>query len=143
VLVAGLGAGVTAGSFAAYPHVEKIVISEVEPLIASASGRYFSAESSNVLNDKRTFVVNTNVRRYLTATKNKFDVITSDGFHPWVNPTLFSKEYFDICKQHLNPGGIVAQWLPLYDTDLETIKTEIATVAPVRKDMERTQQPQL
>jgi spermidine synthase len=28
---------------------------------------------------------------------------------------------------HLNPGGAVAQWLPIYDSDLETVKTELAT----------------
>ena len=41
--------------------------------------------------------------------------------------TLYSKEYFEICKQHLNPGGMVTQWVPLYESDPETIKTELAT----------------
>jgi spermidine synthase len=30
-------------------------------------------------------------------------------------------------KRHLNPGGVVAQWLPVYDSDEETVKTELAT----------------
>ena len=30
-------------------------------------------------------------------------------------------------KGRLNPGGIVTQWVPLYESDLDTVKSEIAT----------------
>ena len=30
-------------------------------------------------------------------------------------------------RSHLNPGGVVAQWLPIYESDEETVKTELAT----------------
>jgi spermidine synthase len=30
-------------------------------------------------------------------------------------------------KAHLNPGGIVTQWVPLYESDLASVKSEIAT----------------
>jgi spermidine synthase len=30
-------------------------------------------------------------------------------------------------KAHLNPGGIVTQWVPLYESDSPTVKSEIAT----------------
>lgn len=30
-------------------------------------------------------------------------------------------------KRHLNPGGIVTQWVPLYESDEATVKSEIAT----------------
>ena len=59
----------------------------------------------------------------------KFDIITTDPIHPWVKgtSTLYSKEYYELVKGRLNPGGVVAQWLPLYDSDEETVKTELAT----------------
>ena len=38
---------------------------------------------------------------------------------------LYSKEYYELCKRRLNPGGVVAQWLPIYDSDPETIRTEL------------------
>ena len=36
-----------------------------------------------------------------------FDIITSDPIHPWVKgaATLYTKEYFEMVRQHLNPGG--------------------------------------
>jgi spermidine synthase len=40
---------------------------------------------------------------------------------------LYSKEYYELVKAHLNPGGIVAQWLPIYDSDRATVKSEFAT----------------
>jgi len=56
-------------------------------------------------------------------------VITSDPIHPWVKgaATLYTKEYFDLVKKHLNPGGIVTQWVPLYESHLDVVKSEFAT----------------
>jgi spermidine synthase len=68
-------------------------------------------------------------RHFVLTTRDKFDVITSDPIHPWIKgaATLYSKEYFEECKRHLNPGGVITQWVPLYESDLETVKSEIAT----------------
>ena len=40
VLVVGMGAGVTAGSFVRYPEVERIVICEIEPSVLEASDQF-------------------------------------------------------------------------------------------------------
>src|SRR5437588_12687275 len=68
-------------------------------------------------------------RHYIFTTPEKYDVIPTDPIHPWVKgtSTLYSKEYYELVKDHLNPGGVVSQWLPIYDSDPETIKTELAT----------------
>jgi spermidine synthase len=41
--------------------------------------------------------------------------------------SLYTTEYFELCKRHLNPGGIVTQWVPLYESSFETVQSEIAT----------------
>ena len=129
VLVVGFGAGVTAGSFTRYPEVEDLVICELEPFIPPASNEYFGKENYEVLHHPRTRMVYDDARHYVFTTRDKFDVITTDPIHPWVKGTsvLYSKEYYELVKQRLNPGGVVAQWLPIYDSDPETIKTELAT----------------
>jgi spermidine synthase len=68
-------------------------------------------------------------RHFVFTTSQKFDVITTDPIHPWVKgtSTLYSKEYYELVEAHLNPGGVVAQWLPIYDSDPETVKSELAT----------------
>ena len=129
VLVVGFGAGVTAGSFVANPDVQRIVVCEIEPLVPPTTTRYFGKENYNVLHDGRTEVIYDDARSYILTTPESFDIITSDPIHPWVkgSATLYTEEYFEMARQHLNPGGIVAQWVPLYETDTDTVKSEIAT----------------
>jgi spermidine synthase len=129
VLIVGFGAGVTAGTFAVYSEIKRIVICEIEKIIPPATSRYFGDENYHVLTDPRTTIHYDDARHYVLTTGDKFDIITSDPIHPWVKgtATLYSKEYFEVCKQHLNPGGIVTQWVPLYESEPDTVMSEFAT----------------
>jgi spermidine synthase len=129
VLIVGFGAGITAGSFLPYPDIKRIVICEIEPLIPKVVSRYFGAENGHVLDDPRTHVIYDDARHFILTTREKFDIITSDPIHPWVKgaATLYTKEYFDLVRQHLNPGGLVTQWVPLYESNSAVVKSEIAT----------------
>lgn len=135
-LVVGFGAGVTAGSFTLYPSITRIVICEMEPLVPPAATRYFQRQNYDVLHDPRAQVVYDDARHFILTSPEKFDIITSDPIHPWVkgSATLYSQEYFQLVKDHLNPGGLVTQWVPLYETDLNTVKSEIATFFSVFPD---------
>jgi len=88
------------------------------------------------MNNPRVEIVYDDARHYIATTHEKFDVITSDPIHPWVKgaAALYSKEYFELCKQHLNPGGVVTQWVPLYETNLQAVKSQIATFFQVFPD---------
>jgi spermidine synthase len=129
VLVVGCGAGVTAGSFVLHPDVERIVICEIEPLIPQVVAQYFGAENYDVVHDRRVQIVYDDARHFILTTREKFDVITSDPIHPWVKgaATLYTREYFELCKQRLNPGGVVTQWVPLYESSLDVVQSEIAS----------------
>jgi spermidine synthase len=129
VLVVGCGAGVTAGSFVVYPGVERVVLCEIEPLVPEVVANYFGAENYDVVHDPRVEIVYDDARHYVLTSKEKFDVITSDPIHPWVkgSATLYTKEYFELCKRHLNPGGLITQWVPLYESDRDVVRSEIAT----------------
>jgi len=128
VLVVGMGAGVTAGSFVRYPEVERIVICEIEPSVIEASDQ-FLVQNHGVLRDPRTEVIYDDARHFLATTDEQFDVITSDPIHPWVRgaASLYSVEYHELVKQRLRPGGVVAQWVPLYETDEASAKSQIGT----------------
>ncbi len=68
-------------------------------------------------------------RHFLQTTPETFDIITSDPIHPWVRgaATLYSLEYLELARSHLKPGGVFTQWVPLYETDEASVKSEIAT----------------
>jgi spermidine synthase len=129
VLVVGCGAGITAGSFVLHPDMERIVICEIEPLIPRVVARFFGRENYGVLDDPRVEVVIDDARHFILTTQEKFDIITSDPIHPWIkgSATLYSKEYFELCRRRLNRGGLITQWVPLYESTLDAVKSEIAT----------------
>jgi spermidine synthase len=128
-LTVGLGSGTTAGCFVIFPSVEQIQICEIEPVVEEAARQWFAEENHDVLDDPRTELTIDDARHYLATAGQKFDVITSDPIHPWVRgaAALFSAEYYEICKQHLNPGGVIAQWIPVYDADPATVKCQLGT----------------
>jgi len=129
VLIVGCGAGVTAGTFTIQPGITNITICEMEPLVPPLATKFFGGENFNVVIDPRTKIIFDDARHYIYTTHDKFDIITSDPIHPWVkgSATLYTKEYFELVKSHLNPGGIVTQWVPLYESDSAVVKSEIAT----------------
>jgi spermidine synthase len=129
VLGIGFGAGVSAGTFTRYPSIQKITICEIEPLIPPASTKYFGDADYRVALDPRTRIVFDDARHYLLTTTEKFDIIASDPLDVFIKGTaaLYSKEYFESVKSHLNPGGMFTLYVPLYETDEPTIKSELAT----------------
>jgi spermidine synthase len=129
VLVVGFGAGVTAGAISIHPTVERMVICEMEPLIPRTVSKYFSDANYNVAENRKVSIVYDDARHYVLTTHEKFDVITSDPIHPWVkgSAALYTKEYFEHVKAHLNPGGVVTQWVPLYESTPDVVRSELAT----------------
>jgi spermidine synthase len=136
VLVVGFGAGVTAGTFVLYPSVQRIVICEMEKIIPPTAKIFFHREHYDVLGDPRTQVYYDDARHYVLTTPERFDIITSDPIHPFVkgSATLYSREYFEMVKRKLNPGGVVTQWVPLYETDERTVRSEFVTFFSVFPD---------
>jgi len=133
VLVVGFGAGATAGAISIHPTVERMVICELEPLIPKIVSTYFGHVNYDVAANPKVQIVYDDARHYVLTTREKFDLITSDPIHPWVKgaATLYTKEYFEHVKAHLNPGGVVTQWVPLYESTEDAVRSEIATFLQV------------
>src|SRR5262249_37222143 len=129
VLGIGFGAGVSAGTFTRYPGIESITICEIEPVIPPTSTRFFAKEDYEVAHNPRTHIVFDDARHYLMTTSDKFDIIASDPLDVFAKGTaaLYSKEYFEAVKRHLNPGGIFTLYVPLYESDFRTVKSELET----------------
>jgi len=129
VLVIGCGAGVTAGAVSIDPSVERVTIAEIEPLVPRVVSTYFATENHHVLANPKVRVRIDDARHYLLTSKETFDAITSDPLDPWVKgaATLYTKEFFEAAKAHLNPGGVVTLFVQLYESTPEAVKSEIAT----------------
>jgi spermidine synthase len=133
VLVIGLGAGVTAGAVAIAPSVERVTIVEIEPLVPKAVAAYFGDYNFHVVTDPKVTMHIDDGRHYLLTTERKFDVITSDPLDPWIKgaATLFTEEFFETMRRHLTPGGVVTQFVQLYGSNTDAVRSEIATFMKV------------
>ena len=128
-LVIGLGAGVTAGAVSIEPKLDRLTIVEIEPLVPQVVSEYFHEYNFDVVAQPKVRVQIDDGRHFLLTTRETFDGITSDPFDPWVKGTaaLYTKEFFELARQHLNPGGVVTQFVQLYESNEEAVKSEIAT----------------
>ena len=115
VFFLGLGTGITAGEAVRHP-VERVVVSELVPEVVRASREYFDEWTRGLAEDPRVEITAGDGRQYLAATREAFDVIISDLFVPWHAGTgsLYTKEHFETVRARLQPGGLFAQWLPLF-----------------------------
>ena len=128
VFVLGAGSGMTLGATSVYPGVEQITLAEIEPKVLGVT-RTFGIYNHYVLDNPKLRIVFNDGRNFLMTTKEKFDVITADPIHPWFSGAgyLYSNEYFRIAARHLNPGGIVCQWLPIYELTEQNLKSVVRT----------------
>jgi spermidine synthase len=129
ILVIACGAGVTAGAASIDPRVEHLTIAEIEPLVPSVVAPLFADFNFNVVRNPKVHVEVDDARHFLTTTKQKFDAITSDPFDPWVKgaANLYTREFWELAKQHLNPGGAVTVFVQLYESGIAAVKSEVAT----------------
>ncbi|MEK6776201.1 MAG: fused MFS/spermidine synthase [bacterium] len=128
VFVLGTGSGMTLGATSVYPSVEKITLAEIEPKVLGVA-RTFGEYNHHVLDNPKLKIVFNDGRNFLLTTQEKFDIITADPIHPWFSGAgyLYTDEYFKLASEHLEPGGIICQWLPIYELTNENLKSVART----------------
>jgi spermidine synthase len=133
VYIIGLGSGVTLGAALRHPIV-RADVSEISPEVVTASD-YFSKENRDALRDRRTRLILGDGRSHLLLSEDRYDVIVSEPSNPWMAgvSTLFTREFFQAARAHLQPGGILCQWAHTYnisDGDLRSIVSTFLSTFP-------------
>ncbi len=115
VFFLGMGTGITAGAALAHP-VEEVVAAELLGDVIDLAGKYFRPYANGLFEDPRVRLLKEDGRHHLSATDETYDVIIGDLFVPWKrgNAALYSLEHFRHVAKRLAPGGLFAQWVPLY-----------------------------
>jgi spermidine synthase len=114
VLVACYGLGVTAQAVTTIPSVRSIDVVEISPDIVATSDAIY-ASSDNPLHDSRVHLHLDDARFFLQATGNRYDLITGEPPPPLAPGTvnLYTREYFQLLRSRLAPGGVATYWLPV------------------------------
>jgi spermidine synthase len=125
-LVIGFGTGITASALATHRSIEDITVLEISPEVIGAS-RHFVEENRNVLDDPRVSVVAADARNYVLASNRQWDLIVSEPSNPWLSgvSNLFTRDFFQMARQKLAPGGIMAQWFHMYGLSPEDLRSVI------------------
>ncbi|MFQ6093129.1 MAG: fused MFS/spermidine synthase [bacterium] len=115
VLTVGFGSGETAWTISQH-GVKEIHAAEISPEVIEVSSKYFTETNHHITNNPILTVIIMDGKNYVLMTDKTYDVIMNDSIHPGLsgNGSLYTKEYFETCKAHLNPGGIMSSWIPLF-----------------------------
>lgn len=131
VCVVGWGSGVTAAYSLKFP-LRNAICAEIEPAVLTAS-KFFHHVNFSAETDKRCHVEPSDGRNFLLCSSRVFDVIISEPSNPWQVGVcnLFTKEYFQITKQHLAKNGLFAMWCQLNEVSPKNLKQIISALHEV------------
>lgn len=102
VLVIGLGGGTIPKRFVRdYPNVIVDAV-EIDPDVVKIAAKYFDVKPG-----PRLKIHTQDGRRFLRKSKEKYDLIVLDAYYADTVPFfLTTKEFFQIVRAHLTPGGV-------------------------------------
>lgn len=108
-LVICLGMGTTFRSLMSWNQNETKAV-ELVPGVKAALPNFYTD-----VNDKMQNIIVDDGRRFLKRSNEKFDLITLDPPPPVEaagSSLLYTKEFTQVLKEHLNPDGILQHWFP-------------------------------
>ena len=134
VLVIAFGGGITLATVEAYGP-RRIDCVEVVPAVVAA-GKHFAEHNDRVyerFGRGRLELIPEDGRNHVLRSDRTYDLIIGDATHPgtadsWV---LYTEEFYRLCRARLNPGGMVAQWLPLHGLTVDDFKMILRTFRTV------------
>lgn len=132
----GLGGGATLGAMTSLPF-KKVDVVELSPAVIEASKTYW-AEATNFAftNPNVSFHIQDG-RNFLMLTEHKYDLICTDISNLFFSGAgnLYNKEFYEIAKSKLAPGGIFMHWFHIHHTIPETLLLIINTAHKVFQHM--------
>ncbi len=123
MFIVGFGGGNTLQA-ALGSDVPEVRVVELEPAMVDAVRSYRGGQVP-ALEDPRTTLLIGDARNVLLVDDRTYDVIASQPSHPWVAGAgnLFTREFFEIARSRLNPGGIHSQWVSLFGLDATSLRS--------------------
>lgn len=136
MLIVGLGGGNT---LAGVPSsVKQIDVIELEPEVVEANRQVPDRRGGDPLADPRVRLLLGDARGALMLSETKYDAIVSQPSHPWTSGAshLYTREFFELVRSRLKPGGVFAQWIGLGFVDEPLFRSLLATLLEVFPHLE-------
>jgi len=119
VAVVGFGSGRTTHSLLQASSIESVDTIEIEPAMLEGA-RAFGELVAAAYTDPRSRIYLEDAKTFFSRGGGRYDAIISEPSNPWVSgvASLFSREFYRQARRHLNEGGLLVQWVQLYEFDL-------------------------
>jgi spermidine synthase len=123
ILEIGFGGGRTSWYLHRYLPSVQVTSVELDPTVIELAKKYFGIKE-----EPNFQIVNRDGRLFLSESKDRYDLVLIDAYRgPFVPFHLLTKEFYQIVKDHLADGGVVAQNVEpstmLFDSAVKTINT--------------------
>ncbi len=134
VLIIGGGDGGIAREVLRHKSIEKVVMIEIDSSVIEFSKKYLSSISDNAFDNSKLEVIIEDGAKYVSQTKETFDVIIVDSTDP-VGPAevLFRQNFYKNCHDILTSGGILVTQNGVPFMQPDELKTTYSRLKPVFK----------
>ncbi len=129
VLNIGSGYGITAGAFSRVAEVNSIEAVEIVPALVEHA-KLFSPGNHDYFSNPRVRIHITDGRHFLATTPDRYDIISINVSDPYLpgSSSLFSREFYELARSRLQPGGVLAQHI--FGPDMASLYHGIREVFP-------------
>ncbi|MFV2056677.1 MAG: spermidine synthase, partial [Thiohalomonadales bacterium] len=120
--VIGLGSGMSSHVLLSSQQFQRVDTIEIEPAIVEAAN-YFRPRVENVYAHPSSRIQIEDAKTFFSTQNKQYDIIISEPSNPWVSgiASLFTDEFYRLVNRHLNDTGVFAQWLQLYEIDMDLL----------------------
>jgi len=127
--VIGIGTGLTTHTLLQSLDIERVETVEIEAAMAEAA-RGFMPRNSGAFADPRGAILIDDAKSFFSTRNRSYDLIISEPSNPWVSgvSSLFTREFYRRIRKHLNPGGMLVQWIQLYEIDASLVATVLGAL---------------
>jgi hypothetical protein len=98
----------------------------------------FRPRNARALEDPRSRVHFDDAKTYFSAQQKRYDLIVSEPSNPWVSGVsgLFSREFYANTRRYLRDGGLLLQWVHVYEMTPPLVATIIGALNENFEDYE-------
>jgi spermidine synthase len=127
-LVIGLGSGQTAATTLSMGY-RQVDVCDLSPGNAEAARRWYGHINRDLLDRPEVRLQLEDGRNYLLRSREKFDLISIEITSIWFAgaSNLYSREFFELVRSRLAPGGLLKQWVQLHHLTPRELATIFAT----------------
>jgi predicted membrane-bound spermidine synthase len=120
--VIGIGTGLTSHTLLQSLAIERVDTVEIEAAMAQAA-RGFMPRNSGAFADPRGAIRIDDAKSFFSSAGRRYDIVVSEPSNPWVSgvSSLFTREFYRRMRGHLAPGGMLVQWIQLYEIDASLV----------------------